>query len=218
MDWGWRGAREAAARSDIVVIVDVLRFSSAVTAAVARGASVVPSLYEPATGRSFVLVPQFTEAAPGARITLSTPNGGNTTLRAAGSPQIFAGSLLNATAVAGAVARLLDESDARVTVIACGERRGVDADDGPLVFAIEDYLGAGAIISAMRHDVSPEARVCADAFTASRGRVLELLLDCGSGRELIAKGREADVRYAAQLDLLHAVPVFRDGAYVAYSG
>jgi S1-C subfamily serine protease len=52
MDWGWRGAREAAGRSDIVVIVDVLRFSSAVTAAVARAAPAVAHVrVERAQGR-----------------------------------------------------------------------------------------------------------------------------------------------------------------------
>lgn len=37
MEWGRRGAREAAERGDIVIIVDVLSFSSTVISAVSRG-------------------------------------------------------------------------------------------------------------------------------------------------------------------------------------
>lgn len=42
VEWGKRGAREAAARGDIVIIVDVLSFSSAVVSAAAFGAEIYP--------------------------------------------------------------------------------------------------------------------------------------------------------------------------------
>ena len=42
LEWGHRGAHEAGVRGDIVVIVDVLSFSTAVTAAIECGATIVP--------------------------------------------------------------------------------------------------------------------------------------------------------------------------------
>ncbi len=42
LEWGSRGAREAAERGDVVVIVDALSFSSAVIAAVQAGMEVYP--------------------------------------------------------------------------------------------------------------------------------------------------------------------------------
>jgi 2-phosphosulfolactate phosphatase len=231
LDWGRRGVRDAADRGDVIVIVDVLRFSSCVAAAVERGASVAPCAFDaeaadlaqrlgarvanaPEGSRAgFALVPTFTEARAGETIVLRTLNGAECTLLASGAPRVFAGSLLNASPVANAVAKSVDTSDLCVTVVACGERWSHPMPGEEISFAIEDYLGAGAILSEIGGDLSAEALVCAAAFERSRERLLELLLDCGSGRQLVAWGLEADVRYAAQLDACTTVPVLRDGRY-----
>jgi phosphosulfolactate phosphohydrolase-like enzyme len=47
-----------------------------------------------------------------------------------------------------------------VTVIACGERWNIPSEDGELRMALEDYLGAGAILSYLPYEKSPEARAC----------------------------------------------------------
>lgn len=231
LDWGRRGVRDAAARSDVIVIVDVLRFSSCVAVAVERGASVYPCAYDaaadeiarrvggrvatapPGSHAGFALVPAFTDAQPGEAIVLRTLNGAECTLLAASAPNVFAGALLNASAVGRAAMQILDAGDLCVTVVACGERSSEPMDGEAICFAIEDYLGAGAVLSAMR-DLSPEARVCAAAFDRSRADVSELLLDCGSGRQLRAWGLEDDVRFAAQIDACDSVPMLRDGRYV----
>jgi len=230
-DWGGRGVRDAAARGDVIVIVDVLRFSSCVAAAVERGASVYACAFDaeadeiarrvggrvaeapPGSGAGFALVPTFTEAKTDEAIVLRTRNGAECTLLAASAPHVFAGALLNASTVARAVKRILDASDLCLTVVACGERLSKPTDDEPTRFAIEDYLGAGAILSAINTDLSPEARVCAGAFDRSRGDVLELLLDCGSGRQLRAWELQDDVLFAAQIDVCSAAPMLRDGRY-----
>jgi 2-phosphosulfolactate phosphatase len=233
-DWGRRGVRDAAARGDVIVIVDVLRFSSCVAAAVDRGASVIPCAYgdeaaplaervggrvavaPPGTHAGFALVPTFTEAHPGEAIVLRTLNGAECTLLAANAPHVFAGALLNASTVALAVDRILrGGGELNVTVVACGERRSAPESDDDEVnrFAIEDYLGAGAILAAIGGDLSPEARVCAGAFERSRSEALNLLLDCASGRQLRLWGLEDDVRFAAQINVCSSVPVLRDGRY-----
>ena len=42
LEWGRDGARRASARRDILVVVDTLRFSTAVVTAVPRGAIIYP--------------------------------------------------------------------------------------------------------------------------------------------------------------------------------
>ena len=106
-------------------------------------------------------------------------------------------------------ARTSWSSDLCVTLIACGERWQTPAEDGALRVALEDDLGAGAILSYLRHDKSPEARVCAGAFLYSRDDLLAALWECGSGRELRSRGFPEDVRHAAQLNVYEAVPVLR---------
>jgi 2-phosphosulfolactate phosphatase len=233
LEWGRRGVREAAERGDVIVIVDVLRFSSCVAAAVARGANVYPCAFAaeadelaarvggfvakaPGSPTRFALVPTFSEARAGEKIVLRTLNGAECTLAASAAPRVIAGSLLNASATGAAVSKIIDNSELCVTVVACGERLTKPAPgDEEMRFAIEDYLGAGAIIAAMAGDLSPEARVCAAAFEGSRDALPELLMECGSGRQLRAWGLEEDVRFAARLDTCDVVPVWRDWRYEA---
>jgi 2-phosphosulfolactate phosphatase len=119
------------------------------------------------------------------------------------------GALVNRTAVATCVQKLLDGTKLDITVIACGERWTEPSDDGALRFAVEDYLGAGAILSRINGDLSAEARICAGAFDPANAE--SLLFNCGSGREQIDKGDRASVLHAGMIDRYNIVPVLRDG-------
>ena len=121
---------------------------------------------------------------------------------------------LNAKAVAKAAQTEAKASGKPITVLACGERSQAPDSEGELRFAIEDYLGAGAILSYFDLPLSPEAEVCAAAWKGSKDRIRELLGECGSGRELREKGLEADVEFAAQLDLYRVAPKLIQGAFV----
>ena len=126
------------------------------------------------------------------------------------APYLFVGALVNAAAVSAAVASVVIKAGLAVTVIACGERWPSAGEDGALRFALEDFLGAGAILSRLPFDKSPEALVCEQAFRGAQGHLHPLLYGCASGRELTLKGRAADVEYAARLDCCDAVPIMRD--------
>jgi 2-phosphosulfolactate phosphatase len=131
-------------------------------------------------------------------------------------PHLLVGALLNANAVSHVVASLLAEDERRaVSVIACGERWLDLSEDGALRFAIEDYLGAGAIlVSLAEHPsliLSPEAQVCAGAFYQARPRLGELLMNSYSGQELTQAGFGGDVEHACKLDMYKSVPMMRDG-------
>jgi 2-phosphosulfolactate phosphatase len=156
-DWGSDGLAALLDTSAVVVIVDVLCFSTCVDVAVDRGALVAPvaeagevaealasglgAVCAGPRGRGgFSLSPQsFACADPGARIVLPSPNGAALSLGTSSVPT-FTACLRNATAVARAVERL----GRPVTVIAAGERW----PSGRLRPALEDWLGVGAVVRA----------------------------------------------------------------------
>ncbi len=222
--WGPNGLRRLAPAADVVVIVDVLSFSTSVDIAVGRGAVVLPykwhdgseheyaaahdavvaerGRWEHMPGRITLSPDSFTTLEPGTRLVLPSPNGSALTFaaREAGATAVHVACLRNASAVAAAT-----PTNAVVSVIAAGERwRGAT---GPLRPAYEDMLGAGAVISALgTRGASPEARAAAAVFDDARPDLRDLVMACGSGRELIERGAMADVELAAALDASDVVP------------
>jgi 2-phosphosulfolactate phosphatase len=92
-------------------------------------------------------------------------------------------------------------------VIACGEQWTSFSQHTGLRPSIEDWLGAGAIASALAelgHPLSAEAELAAASFESQERRLIRALSTCVSGRELIERGFDEDVLLAAELD---AAPV-----------
>jgi len=195
-DWGVAGLRRLGP-SDVVVVVDVLRFSSTVSARVAAGETVPHDESAHAVSLNGAAVASAA-AEQGAVVML--------------------GSLRNAAAVAAAV---LVEQSARgarksVNIVAAGELSGREPG-AELRFAVEDQLGAGAVLAALEargvDHSSPEAAAASEAFRGLRGAVRHLLTACGSGQELLAEGKRDEVIAAATIDADDAVPVLRDGVW-----
>lgn len=202
-----------------VVIVDVLCFTTCVSIACSRGAVIYPCRWDDAAAASranrlgallarkrgqggFTLSPpSFFAATADLRIVLPSPNGSS--LSDAVRGRAAAGCLRNASAVA----RWIGSSP--VAVIAAGERW----PDGTIRFALEDLLGAGAIIDRLPGSRSPEAESAASAFSAHRDALAEALTNTASGVELIERGFRGDIDAAADLDADDAVPELVDGAY-----
>jgi 2-phosphosulfolactate phosphatase len=108
-------------------------------------------------------------------------------------------------------------SNQSTTIIACGERWADSSEDGELRVAIEDYLGAGAILSYVESDKSPEAYVCEGAFLQAQDELEEIVWDCASGRELRERGFQEDVRYAVKLNFYDSVPIWQGERLERYS-
>ncbi|MFE3445041.1 2-phosphosulfolactate phosphatase [Nocardia sp. NPDC059180] len=238
LDWGPLGATTV--RADVSVVVDVLSFSTSVTVAVERGMRVFPFRWKgehaekfaamnnavlavgrlEATKRGSVPAPSLSPAGLLAcelipRLVLPSPNGSAIAeaLRATGST-IAAGCLRNASAVAEWLVPAL-ESRRSVAVVAAGERW---SDDDSLRPALEDHLGAGAILSRLvalgyGDRFSPEAWAAVDLFDAGVDHLSERMHNCVGGRELTSKGFSADVDVAADIDASSLVPVLVDGAF-----
>lgn len=223
-EWGAQGVAQLAPNSDVVVIVDVLSFSTCVDIATARGAQVfpfrlcdesvrtfaesvgaIPAESKRSTGE-YTLSPQSLEAIPrGTRLVLPSPNGATLTL-ATGDTPTLCGCLRNARAVARAATRM----GKRIAIIPAGERWS----DGTLRPAVEDWLGAGAILNELAGNLSPEARAARASFRESNADFKTTLEQCSSGKELIAQGFTRDVQLAAEWNVSNVAPYFRNGAYV----
>ncbi|MBD1904278.1 2-phosphosulfolactate phosphatase [Funiculus sociatus GB2-A5] len=230
LDWGQRGARQAAERGDIIVIVDTLSFSTAVACAVHHGGIVYPcSKTEdvaafaqrisgeasvnrrdvPDKGRFSLSPLTYLGLESGTRIVLASPNGATCSRLSGQVSYLFTGALVNAAAVATAVSQVMSTTNLSVTVIACGEQWSIPSSEGQLRVAIEDYVGAGAILSYLEYEKSPEARVCEGSFRYIQKHLEETLWECGSARELRESGFEADVQHSLTLNLYDSVPVMR---------
>ncbi|PLR71011.1 2-phosphosulfolactate phosphatase [Bacillus sp. UMB0728] len=236
VEWGKRGAREAAARGDIVIIVDVLLFSSAVVSAAAFGAEIYPysphldgQKYAESLGADYIfgraeaaklgkptLSPvSFSEEHAGKKYVLISQNGAYCTWIGAKATAVLAGSLLNASAAAAAANILQKQLGAGITIIPCGEKwADAGEHEDSLRPAVEDYLGAGAILSYLDGEKSPEAAVCEGAFRAAQPKLAEYLWECGSGRELRARGFEQDVVHCSRLNMMPTVPILKENRFV----
>jgi 2-phosphosulfolactate phosphatase len=230
MDWGIRGVKEASLRGDIIIVVDVLSFSSAITNAIHQEAIIYPfprtgdinefgklveaevCILERARARELGLpslsATSFNESHKGKRYVISSINGATCVKEANENNYIFIGCLLNASAVASVVNQIQKDKNLNITVIASGERwSGTKDEPRDLRPSIEDYLGAGAILELLDGTKSPEAQVCIGAYKNSKSELNTLILDCSSGRELVSMGFPEDVKFCSQVDVLKEVPI-----------
>jgi 2-phosphosulfolactate phosphatase len=125
---------------------------------------------------------------------------------------VVVGSLRNAAAVARwALERQGDKGDRfTVAVVAAGELR----DDGSLRFALEDFLGAGAVIDALADlgidYCAPEAAAAAASFTGLRNATGHLIGASASGRQRTEVSGRADIDFAIAVNTDDSVPVLRE--------
>ena len=230
-EWGMAGIAALHEQVGVLVIVDVLSFSTAVDVAVARGAIVYPfSFVEEqavrfAAARVGALVARPRRSAEseyslspvsllsipaGTKLMLPSLNGSRLSVaasRTTGRIPVLTGCLRNARAVAAA-ARAIAGKNA-IGVVPAGERW----PDGSLRPAIEDLLGAGAIIDHLEWQCSPEAQVARDAYR-SAGRDIDRLIRLSlSGRELVDAGYSGDLDLALEQGTSRTVPVLTEGAF-----
>ncbi|MGD9995962.1 MAG: 2-phosphosulfolactate phosphatase [Ilumatobacteraceae bacterium] len=223
-DWGPSGLRALAPCVEVVVIVDVLRFTSAVSAAIESGCEVLPYRWADEGAAAFAAEHEAELAGvreqggvslsptdllgreASGRIVLPSPNGSALAFAAVehGARQVLAGCLRNATATARAARALA--AGGPIAVIAAGERW--HGATGPIRSAVEDLIGAGAVLAALDPAAaatapacSPEAAAARAAFVAARPRLHETLRDCTSGRQLVERGWDDDVANCAALDV-----------------
>lgn len=243
LEWGPTGAAAVAGGADIVVVVDVLSFTTTLSIATRRGTRVLPfrwkderaAAHAEAMGATLAVgrfEAQHLEDPPPSlspaqlltsryvdRLVLPSPNGSTicAAVRDSGTGARVAGaSLRNRAAVARWLLLRLAEG-AAVAVVASGERW----PDDTLRPAVEDLWGAGAVLDLVVAGAGPSASLSAEArhavaaWRAVADRVDEELHACASGRELVDAGFGADVAAAAEMDADDVVPVLTDDGFSA---
>lgn len=225
-EWGREGITKLSTISEVAIVVDVMSFSTCVDIAVSNGALVFPYRWKDETAIQyakfknaklansnrqasvvgFSLSPaSLVDLTANTRMVLPSPNGSTLSLLSK-SEHTLAGCLRNCLAVA----EYAQNIGKTITVIPAGERW----DNGTLRPAVEDLIGAGAIINYLAGTKSPEAEVAQLAFEAVSDRLFPLLLNSSSGKELNERGFGIDIELAAQLNSSSAVPKLQDEAYV----
>jgi 2-phosphosulfolactate phosphatase len=209
----WRALSADKLRGSVCVVIDVIRATSTIAAALASGASGVrplASLEEafarkakspriilagerggrPVEGFDFGNSPEdFTpERVKGRAVILTTTNGTQALAACASARAVFTASLLNLDAVA---ARLRQIGPPWTLVCAgCNGHFGMD-----------DAIVAGALAEALDRD-SPFLHV----YRSVKNNLPEALLGSDAGRELIKIGLEKDVPFCARMNLFPVVP------------
>lgn len=223
-EWGVQGVTQLAPISDVIIIVDVLSFSTATEIATKNGAIIYPYQWrddsainyaksvngELAKNRmsqaGYSLSPaSLTKIPTGSRLVIPSPNGSTLTLLTGKTPTI-AGCLRNCEAVA----KFAQKYGSKIAVIPAGEKW----EDGTLRPAFEDLIGVGAILSFLNGSFSPEAESALAVFQTFRNELLGYLKKSSSGKELIAKGYELDVELAAVFNISDCVPLLTENAYI----
>ncbi len=228
LEWGGEGVSALSGLCAVLVVVDVLSFTTSVDVAVSRGARVKPvrwldrSTARPNADPAWTLRPSsLTTVRPGELLELASPNGATLCDLASGTgAAVLAGCLRNAEAVAVAALEIADGGP--IGVIPAGERWGIDINTaksdhffGPLRPCVEDFMGAGAILSALLDHApvraSVEAQVAADAYRGTAARLDEVIAESVSGRELIGAGHAGDVEVATRVNVSKSAPRLVDG-------
>ena len=222
-EWGIQGVMRLAPISDVIVIIDVLSFSTCVEIANSQGAIIFPYQWKDESAQAFAESLQARLAQKrgnlgyslspasllslnqGDRLVLPSPNGSSLSLATKGTPTLC-GCLRNCRSVALAAVNY----GRRIAIIPAGEKW----QDWSLRPSFEDLIGAGAIISYLHGTLSPEAQGAMFAYHGAYQSLRHLIKQCNSGKELIERGFEDDVDLAAALDVSHCVPILTEGAYI----
>jgi 2-phosphosulfolactate phosphatase len=124
---------------------------------------------------------------------MSTTNGTRAIVSAQAASTIFIGALVNARAVA----RLLQQLGRDVTLLCAGT-------EGE--YSEEDAFGAGAILAHLAAEsANEEARKCEQTFLTYNFPPAKLFRTTTGGRNIIAAGLERDLEFAARLSVFDVV-------------
>jgi 2-phosphosulfolactate phosphatase len=206
-----------------VAVFDVLRATTSIAAALAVGVAEIRIFPDTdsaaraaaAYGQNRILCGEVNCLAPpgfdlgnspraftrslhaGATAFLSTTNGTRAIIAARRAPTILTGAIVNATAVARALARF-----ARPITLVCAGTAGQPA--------LEDLIGAGAVLNALLNlsaavPSTDDARIALRQFQLAGDNLRQAIAESTGARNLIAVGLDDDIDFCARLDSIPVV-------------
>ena len=223
-----------ALRGAHVVAIDVLRATTTIVTALANGAAGVIPVLDPEDAvevakrlgrervllcgeRASVLIAGFDldnspasyprEVVEGKTLVFTTTNGTRALRAGSTAASVRAGALINRAAVADALVGEQGE-----IALLCAGVHGR--------FALEDALGAGALVDALVArepglELHDGARAAALLYRAVAPRLAEAVASADHAHALAELGFGSDLERCATLDALDTVPILRDGLLVA---
>lgn len=209
--------------SDLSIMVDVLRASTTITVALDHFNEVIPVLEQDealkiASEKEAVIAgerrgatiegfdagnsPIEIQKLTGDTLVLTTSNG--TRIMEKMKSKVLVGCFTNAQAVAMA-ARELANTEIEVVMA------GVEGR-----FAIEDFLGAGEIISNLQNEDLDEYAQAAVLAVQDKNLIKETVLKSRSAKRLTEIGFKKDVEFCLKRDISNNVPVFQNKSLKKY--
>lgn len=236
LEWSAEGVTALGDECPVLVVVDVLSFSTTVDLALMRGGWILPMRWgdpdaSEAARRAGAMLPDehgwslrpfsVLSTPPGMLIALPSPNGATLCTLAAGTEaRVLTACLRNARAVAEVALALAKGSP--VGVVPSGERWGFGVGAPPdsvgsLRPCVEDHLGAGAVVDALiaagARWPSPEASMAARAYRAAGPDLGAVVAGSSSGAELREAGRGGDVDLAVAVNRSSVAPLLVEGVF-----
>lgn len=216
----------------VVAIIDVLRWSSSVAAALANGAKNVVPFAEPeevvrfskdfdrgtirlAGERRSMPIPGFdlgnspgefsAESVEGKTVLMTTSNGTRALLAVTGARDVVIASYVNFSA-ALALLRAAARGGSDVALVCGGRDRH---------FSLEDAACAGRFVRHIARrlanaELGDAARACAILERKYGDELQRVFADSEHGRGLVAAGFSADLEICAQIDAFPVLPVYQD--------
>lgn len=199
----------------VCAVFDVLRATTTITAALAAGVKEIHLFDSLAAarlarrdgllcGEEACLKPeafdlgnspgQFTSQHRDQRLFMCTTNGTRALLAARSADAVFTAALVNASAAA----RAMQKTGKDIVLLCAGTNGEV---------AMEDVLGAGAVIAALDRPMleSDTARMALKLFESCRNDLRTVLAQTRGGQNVIAAKLDEDIDFAARLDAFEVV-------------
>jgi 2-phosphosulfolactate phosphatase len=146
------------------------------------------------------------EQVGGKTLILATTNGTVALAKAEAAKKVYASSLLNNFAVAEAISE--EDGDPTIVIICAG-------NSGE--FSLEDFYGAGHLIDCLQkagresYELTDAALAAMLFFQTKRDDAEEVLGNSYVGGLLARHGLSDELSFAAGLDSIHIVPVYKNG-------